>query len=77
LTQVYRALIKQRRRLGIARAYWYAWATPYEGTSTFGYAGLLRQRGSSFFRQPALSAYARTARRHEGCRKSSDARRCR
>ena len=77
LAKVYRALISRRRKLGIARAYWYAWATPYQGSSTFGYAGLVRQAGSSFFRRPALASYARTARRYEGCRKSSDARRCR
>jgi hypothetical protein len=77
LAAVYRALIKKRRRLHISRAYWYAWATTYRGSSTFGYAGLVRQRRSSFFRQPALAAYARTAKRYEGCRKRSDARRCR
>jgi hypothetical protein len=77
LRKLYRAIVKQRQRLRIRRAYWYSWATPYQGTSTFGYAGLLRRAGSAFFRQPALSAYARTARRYEGCRKRNDARRCR
>lgn len=77
LPKVYQALIEQRRTLGIARGYWYSWATPYQGVSTFSYAGLVKQQGSLFSPQPALSAYARTASRYEGCRKADDARRCR
>jgi hypothetical protein len=76
LTKTYRALIRNRRKLGVQRAYWYTWATPERGDSTFLYSGLLQQQGSVFTPKPALGAYARTARRYEGCRKSSDARRC-
>ena len=76
LAKTYRALIRERRRLGVKRAYWYTWASPEQGDSTFLYAGLLHQDGSVFRPKPALRAYTRTARRFEGCRKSSDARRC-
>lgn len=77
LAKVYRALIRQRRRLRIARAYWYSWASPYQGTSTFYYSGLVKQAGSAFRPQRALASYARTARSYQGCRKGNDARRCR
>ena len=76
LTKSYRALARNRRKLGVARVYWYTWASPEEGDSTFLYAGLLKQDGNVFSSKPALAAYTRSARRYEGCRKSSDARRC-
>jgi hypothetical protein len=76
LTKSYKALVRNRHKLGIGRVYWYTWASPETGNSTFLYAGLLKQNGSVFTAKPALSAYTRAARRYEGCRKSSDARRC-
>src|SRR5262245_3761096 len=61
---------KNRRRLGLARVYWYTWASPYgHGGSIFDYAGLLQYNGDEFKAQPALAAFQRIARRYQGCRK--------
>jgi hypothetical protein len=76
LVTTYRALIRQRRKLGIERTYWFTWATPERGDSTFYFAGLVKVAGSAFTPKPALRAFTRVARRYEGCRKRSDARRC-
>jgi hypothetical protein len=76
LRSTYRALIRNRRKLGVRRAYWYTWAGPEQGTSTFGWAGLLRQQGNTFTPKPALAAFRQLAQRYEGCRKTDDARRC-
>lgn len=70
---------------GIQRAYWYTWSSYYvprsvDGFATsFQYAGLTRGSisGRSFHVMPLLATYRRTAARYEGCRKTSDARRCR
>ncbi len=76
LRATYRALARNRKKLGVRRAYWYTWASPERGDSPFLYAGLLRQQGNTFTRKPALAAYTRLAQRLEGCRKTADARRC-
>jgi hypothetical protein len=83
LAAVYRRLIRDRR-LRIRGAYWYNWATTYSSTPcageslSFQFAGLMRTNcgQSTFSPTPLLSAYARTARRYQGCAKSADARRC-
>jgi hypothetical protein len=77
----YRRLAQLRRRLNITQAYWYSWATQYNRNGaltvmTFRYAGLTRLRKGVFSRMPILGTYSRLARKYEGCRKSSDARRC-
>ena len=78
---VYRRLAKVRRKHRIAETYWYTWATQYDGNSeqdpSFRYAGLTRWRGGVFSPMPILRVYASLAARYEGCRKTSNARRCR
>jgi hypothetical protein len=83
LAAAYKRLIRDRG-LRVRRAYWYNWATTYSSTPcageslSFQFAGLMRTdcRQSTFSPTPLLSAYARTARRYQGCAKSADARRC-
>jgi hypothetical protein len=66
LTQAVPLLARHARRLGLARVYWYTWASPYgRGGSIFNYAGLQRYRNGAFEARPALGAYQRTARRLE------------
>jgi hypothetical protein len=67
LTSSYEALRKR-----VPRAYWYTWASEYEG-DMFRFAGLFRFAGGSGqpAAQPAYSAYARTARRMQGCAKTT------
>jgi len=79
LSAGYARLIAARRRLGVARVYWYTWASEYrpgQELGVFSYAGLLRATGGALERTPALRAYRRSARRFEGCAKSR-AGRCR
>jgi hypothetical protein len=71
LRELYRLGVRNRRRLRLTRIYWYTWASDYRGQNDlFDYAGLVRFE-SSFIRQPALRAYAASARRAEGCRKTA------
>ena len=85
LRTVFTRLARQRRRLGVGRIYWYNWASEYiptfapggPGALTFQYAGLNKVDGAQFSPLPLLRTYARTVARFEGCRKTSDARRCR
>jgi hypothetical protein len=70
LRTLYRLGVENRRRLRLARIYWYTWASDYTGQDDlFDYAGLV-DLGDSFSRQPALRAYAASARRFQGCRKT-------
>jgi len=74
LTRAYSLLARNRRRLGLRRVYWYTWASDYRGdgfVSIFEYSGLLRYRGGRTRRMPAWRAYLRSARRYEGCAKTS------
>jgi polysaccharide biosynthesis protein PslG len=78
LTAGYDILIRNRRshRALVSRVYWYTWSSPYTrssdlGTGIFRFGGLLRFNGSTFTRKPALAAYVRSARKHEGCVKTS------
>jgi hypothetical protein len=65
----------------IAGAYWYTWATPYDrngalSTMTFRFSCLTQLQGGAFSPMPILRTYATVAANYQGCRKSSDARRC-
>ena len=68
----------------MGRVYWYNWASEYvptfavggPGALTFQYAGLNKVAGDQYSPLPLLGTYARTVARFEGCRKSTDARRC-
>jgi Beta-galactosidase/Glycosyl hydrolase family 53 len=85
LKAVFSRLARDRKRLGIGRVYWYNWASEYiptfapggPGALTFQYSGLNKVNGANYTPLPLLRTYARTTARYEGCRKSSDARRCR
>jgi hypothetical protein len=82
LKAAYRALVAQRRRLRLTHAFWFSWATPYNapeqvGDVTYRFAGLTRVRDGAFRPMPILRTYTKMARKYEGCRKSSNARRCR
>jgi hypothetical protein len=71
LSQMYAAMARRRRALGLEKVFWYTWATPYgRGGSVFNYAGLQRFDDNVFQAQPALRAYQRSARRFQGCRKT-------
>jgi hypothetical protein len=81
LKAVFRALAQRRRTMRVAGVYWYAWATPYDAvgalsTMTFRFSGLTRLAGGAFSALPILRTYRSAAAKYEGCRKSSDARRC-
>ena len=71
LRELYGLVARRRRHLGLRRIYWYTWASRYSGPDDlFDYAGLVRFR-SSFAPRPALHAYAASARRAQGCRKTA------
>jgi hypothetical protein len=71
LRELYRLGARSRRRLRLSRIYWYTWASGYDGQNDlFEYAGLI-QYGSSLSPRPALLAYARSARRAQGCHKTA------
>jgi hypothetical protein len=72
LTGMYAVAAKYRRRERLGKIYWYTWASAYgDGGDLFDYAGLNRFADGLATQEPALRAYARSARRHEGCRKTA------
>ena len=72
LAQAYDALARRRRALGLARVYWFTWATPYgRGGSVFNYAGLQAYSSGRYVAQPALGAFQRKARQLQGCQKNA------
>jgi hypothetical protein len=82
LKAAYRRLARDRRKLRITQTYWYNWASQYDADGalsvmSFRFAGLTRLRGGVFSPMPILRTYASLAAKYEGCRKSSNARRCR
>jgi hypothetical protein len=74
LRAVYALAVKNRRKLRIGRVVWYTWSSAYNAGDLFDYSGLLRYTGGVFEQRPALAAYAKTARRYEGCRKTAEGR---
>jgi hypothetical protein len=78
----YRKLAKVRKKMRISGVYWFTWASDYlpEGESTsmsFRFSGLVRYGRGVFTPLPVLGTYSALAAKYEGCRKSSNARRCR
>jgi hypothetical protein len=78
----YFSTVSTRHPEGIERAFWYDWSSTYENVTTnptFEFSGLTQWRGpGSAFRPLALLArYASVAAKFEGCRKTTNARRCR
>jgi hypothetical protein len=74
LKQVYGMLVRRRNdpRYLVKRVYWYTWASRYRARhDIFDYSGLLRYRGGDFSARPALRSYRASARRFEGCSKTS------
>jgi hypothetical protein len=72
------AHVRRSRRALVSRAFWYSWASPYvrsndAGTGIFRFAGLFRFDNGAFSAKPALRAYVRSARAHEGCAKTATA----
>ncbi len=71
LARAYDTLAKQRRSLGLARVYWFTWASSYgRGGSVFNYSGLQAFRDGQWTAQPALGAFQRKARQLQGCVKT-------
>jgi hypothetical protein len=68
---IYKLAIKNRRRLKIGRVVWYTWSSGYADNDLFDYSGLIRYAGGVFDQRPALAAYAASARRFQGCTKST------
>jgi len=82
LKAAYRRLAKERRSLGVTEVHWYNWASPYDNLAPeqvliFNYTGLTRISGGLVSPMPILRTFAGFAARYEGCRKSTNARRCR
>jgi hypothetical protein len=78
LTRVYRKLAARLddRAVSAQRAYWYSWATEYAptgGDDMFSFAGLFAYNGgfTEPEEKPAFDAFVRSARRLEGCTKTS------
>ena len=71
LSAFYKLAVRARRRLGLGRVYWYTWSSAFRTSDLFDYSGLVRWRQGGYDSRPALRAYARSARRHQGCRKSA------
>jgi len=60
----------------VERAYWYTWSSSYDASianqvvSIFSFSGLVRFAGGVAEEKPALAAYARSAKRYQGCTKT-------
>jgi hypothetical protein len=57
------ALAKARKRLRVARVYWYTWLSAESSDSVFAWSGLRRLREGQVVSSPALAAFRQTARR--------------
>jgi hypothetical protein len=75
LGNFYDAAARDADRLRLERVFWYTWASGYSrGTGIFEYAGLLSFADGRTRPRPALRAYARNARRLQGCAKTAGGR---
>lgn len=85
LKTAYARLADERRKLGVIETHWFMWATQYNRNASpsvmsFRFAGLVRWEdvpGGTFSPMPLLKTYAGVAAKYQGCRKGSNARRCR
>jgi hypothetical protein len=65
LTEAYKTLIANRKRLRIGAVHWYTWLSPQASKGQWmDYAGLRRMSGGEVVDKPALRAYARIAARY-------------
>jgi hypothetical protein len=75
LRKAYALLVSVRRnpRYRVGRVYWHTWASPYRpgAERVFAFAGLKSYDGVRFEPRPALAAYRASARRFEGCVKTT------
>ncbi len=71
LRQMYALAVRHRRDLRVGRLVWYTWSSAYADNDLFDYAGLIRFSGVEYEQRPALAAYAASARRFQGCAKTS------
>ena len=79
LREAFRALARERGKLGIRAVYWATWLTPDRSRSdAFDYTGLsaLRRNGT-VKRKRSYFSFMATARLLEGCKKTATATRCR
>jgi hypothetical protein len=72
LAGLYALAIESRRKLRIGRLVWYTWSSQYRDGDLFDYSGLNLFAGGVSQPQPALAAYAASARRYQGCAKTPD-----
>jgi hypothetical protein len=72
LREVYRLGAERRRMLRLQRIYWVTWGSSYGGDELFNYSGLVRYRDGTYDPRPSLGAYRASARRHQGCAKTSE-----
>ena len=80
LKNAYAALARNRKKIHVTQAYWFAWATTYnrnapESDVPYRFSGLTRFTGTAFVPMAPLKVFAATAARLEVCRKGPDARR--
>jgi hypothetical protein len=71
VVRAYDALAANRKRLRVARAYWYTWASSYDRRGDiFDFSGLVRFRegAGGFSERQALGAYRKSARKLQGAR---------
>ena len=78
----YFGAVASRHPAGIQRAFWYNWSSSYKNvtnTPTFEFSGLTQWDGpgTSLHPLPVLSRYASVTAKYEGCRKTTNAGRCR
>jgi hypothetical protein len=69
---IYSLAIKNRRKLKLGKVVWYTWSSAYSDNDLFDYSGLIRYSGGEYEQRPALSAYTASARRYQGCTKTSE-----
>jgi hypothetical protein len=84
LAAAYSYLATHMRQTGVVQAYWFVWASDFyfdptspQANQSFQFAGLTRLVNGVLTPEPVLGTYAQEAARYEGCRKGSNARRCR
>jgi hypothetical protein len=71
LFRFYRAAARSADRVRLERVFWYTWASGYRpGADIFEYAGLMAFADGRARGRPARRAYARSARRLQGCAKT-------
>jgi Glycosyl hydrolase family 53 len=72
--EVYRDMIKNRKKYRIGGVYWYTWASDYEGW-TFDFTGLVKYRRGDLVNEteemPAYDEYRKAALRAAGCSKDA------